>query len=68
MAPREPFTHTVPGLVCPLCLCGHYTLIAGQDRRRGLLQNIYLCGGCKSFFGDSRQFDGSPGDAGKPPA
>jgi hypothetical protein len=55
MAPREPFVSPVPGLLCPLCLSNNYTLVAKRDPSRGILQAIYLCGDCRSHFGDMRE-------------
>jgi hypothetical protein len=57
MTPREPFSAPVPGLVCPLCASKSYTRVAARDPERGVLQTVYLCEGCKSYFGDSREFD-----------
>jgi hypothetical protein len=58
MAPREAFNDPVQGLHCPLCLSRNYTLVAGRDTERGILQKVYLCGDCRSYFGDVRAFDG----------
>jgi len=55
MAPREPFTGPVPGLLCPLCLSTSYTLVAEPDPKRGIVQTVYRCGDCKSYFGDARE-------------
>ena len=57
MAPREPFTGRVPGLCCPLCLSGNYTVVAERDPRRGIVQTVYRCADCKSYFGDGRETD-----------
>jgi len=57
MAPREPFISPVPGLLCPLCLSKNYSLIARRDPKRDILQTVYLCGDCRSYFGDVREFD-----------
>ena len=66
MAPKEAFNKTVPGLLCPLCLSKNYTLVAHRDAKRGILQTVYLCSDCRSYFGDQREFDGKSGDAGEP--
>ena len=67
MAPRELFGKPVQGLFCPLCTSPNYTLVAERDAERGILQTVFLCGDCRSYFGDSRQFDGnSEGGEGKP--
>jgi transposase-like protein len=55
MTPREPFTSPVPGLVCPLCLSKSYTVIARRDPERGIPRSVYVCGDCKSHFGDARE-------------
>jgi len=55
MVSSESFSNTVPGLACPLCLSRNYTLVAKRDAKRGLIQTIYRCEGCKSFFGDARE-------------
>ena len=57
MAPREPFSTPSQGLACPLCLSQNYTLVAERDRQRGMLQKVYRCDDCKSYFGDPREFD-----------
>jgi transposase-like protein len=65
MAPREPFGTPVPGLVCPLCLSKSYTLVTERDVQRGILQKVYRCGDCKSYFGDARERaagNGGPGN------
>ncbi len=58
MAPRELFHKPVGGLLCPLCLSRNYTLVAGRDPTRGILQTVYLCSDCRSYFGDARDFEG----------
>jgi DNA-directed RNA polymerase subunit RPC12/RpoP len=58
MKPRERFSGPVPGLACPLCLSKRYTLVTDRDPTRGLIQSIYRCADCKSYFGDTRE--GSP--------
>jgi transposase-like protein len=58
MAPREPFSRPAQGLLCPLCLSKNYTLVATRDSKRGILQTVYVCGDCKSHFGDVREFGG----------
>jgi hypothetical protein len=58
MAPRESFNKPVQGLVCPLCLSPNYALVAKRDPEHGILQTVYLCGDCRSHFGDGREFDG----------
>ena len=58
MAPRELFSQPVQGLLCPLCLSHTYSLIARREPKRGILQTVYLCGDCRSYFGDAREFDG----------
>jgi hypothetical protein len=55
VAPRQPFTGPVPGLVCPLCLSGNYALVATRDPKRGIVQTVYRCGDCTSYFGDARE-------------
>jgi len=57
MAPRELFSAPVPGLVCPLCASKSYARVAARDPERGVLQTVYRCEGCKSYFGDAREFD-----------
>jgi hypothetical protein len=61
MAPSELFSKTVDGVLCPLCLSKNYTLIARREPQRGILQTVYLCGDCRSYFGDAREFDGAAG-------
>jgi hypothetical protein len=61
VVPRESFTPDVPGLACPLCLSRHYLLIAKRDPGRGLLQSIYRCEGCRSYFGDARELEAEDG-------
>ena len=56
MASRERFSG--PGEVaCPMCLSRSYTIVACRDAKRGLIQSIYRCEGCKSYFGDPREAD-----------
>jgi hypothetical protein len=55
MAPRERFGAQVAGLACPVCMSKSYTVVARRDPKRGLMQSIYRCEGCKSFFGDSAE-------------
>ncbi len=55
MVSRERFSGPVPGLACPLCLSRSYTVVAGRDPKRGLVQSVYRCEGCKSYFGDLRE-------------
>ena len=62
MAPREAMNKPVQGLLCPLCLSRNYTLVAQRDPKRGILQTVYLCSDCRSYFGDSRDFDGRDGE------
>lgn len=59
MKPRERFSGT-PGLACPLCLSKSATLIAARDPERGLMQTIYRCGDCKSYFGDPGETQSEP--------
>jgi len=61
MAPRELFNKPVQGLLCPLCLSHNYSFVAQRDPDRGILQTVYLCGDCRSYFGDAREFDGKNG-------
>jgi hypothetical protein len=56
MALRERFSGSASGVACPLCLSKSCAVVACRDPSRGLIQTIYRCEGCKSFFGD-------PGDA-----
>jgi hypothetical protein len=56
MAPREPFSKPVQGLLCPLCLSPNYTLVAERDPARSIQQTVYLCSDCRSYFGDVREF------------
>jgi uncharacterized protein YlaI len=63
MAPKEAFNKPVEGLLCPLCLSRNYTLVARRDAARGILQTVYLCSDCRSYFGDAREFDGKSNDA-----
>ena len=55
MAPRERLGAPVDALACPVCMSKSYTVVARRDPKRGLMQNIYRCEGCKSFFGDSAE-------------
>jgi hypothetical protein len=64
MAPREPFTSPVLGLSCPLCLSRNYTLVTERDPKRDIVQKVYLCGDCKSYFGDARERAGGGGHSG----
>jgi uncharacterized protein YlaI len=64
MAPRELFNKPVTGLLCPLCLSRNYTLVTQRDRKSGILQTVYLCSDCRSYFGDVREFDGDGGKDG----
>jgi hypothetical protein len=64
MAPRELFGKPVKGLLCPLCLSRSYTVVAERDPKRGILQTVYLCSDCRSYFGDVREFDATDGDGG----
>lgn len=57
MASRERFGGPVTGIACPMCMSGSYTVVARRDLKLGLLQSIYRCEGCKSFFGDPREAD-----------
>jgi hypothetical protein len=60
MAPSESFSKTVQGVLCPLCLSKNYALIARREPQRGVLQTVYLCGDCRSYFGDPREFNDAP--------
>lgn len=66
MAPRELFSQPVNGLLCPLCLSNGYSLVARRNPKRGILQTVYLCNDCRSYFGDVREFD-AKGDGGGTP-
>jgi len=59
MAPRERFNDVVPGLVCPLCLSKSFTLVTEPDPKRGIMQRVYRCADCKSYFGDAREARGN---------
>jgi DNA-directed RNA polymerase subunit RPC12/RpoP len=57
--PRERFSGT-PGVACPLCLSKNATRVTARDPKRGLMQTIYRCGDCKSYFGDLRETQSAP--------
>lgn len=58
MASRERFTGPVTDIACPMCMSKSYTIIARRDPKRRLVQSIYRCEGCKSYFGDPREAGG----------
>jgi DNA-directed RNA polymerase subunit RPC12/RpoP len=55
MASREHFGGPVTGVACPLCSSRSYTIVSRRDPGRGLVQTLYRCEGCKSYFGDPKQ-------------
>jgi hypothetical protein len=58
MVSRQRFGGPSAGISCPLCASGSCTIVTRRDPTRGLLQDIYRCEACKSFFGDPGEADG----------
>jgi hypothetical protein len=62
MVSRPRFSGPVAELACPLCASRSYTIVARRDPKRGLIQTLYRCEGCKSYFGDPGQTDDQRGE------
>ncbi|HZR69063.1 MAG TPA: hypothetical protein VFB01_08395 [Burkholderiales bacterium] len=63
MVSRERFAGPVAGIACPLCLSRSHAVVTRRDPMRGLMQTIYRCEDCKSYFGDpSEAADAKPAE------
>lgn len=65
MISRERFSGPTAGISCPLCASSGYTIVTRRDPKRGLIQNIYRCEACRSYFGHPGDADEKPERSGK---